>query len=259
MTANVAPFVDGDELLGVLHRGADAVAYALGGLADWGLAGTVPGQHRSDLAADEAARSVLVGAGLSVLSEESGLTPGGGDVTVVLDPLDGSTNAHRGLAWYATSLCAVDLDGPVASLVVDQAGGDRYEAVRGDGARRNGQPVEPSAVTELGESFVGVSGSPPRPLGWRQYRALGAAALDLCLVGCGRLDGYVDCSVDAHGVWDYAGALLFCREAGAAMVDAQARDLVVLDHGARRTPVAAGTGELLDALVRARREAFGSR
>ena len=60
-------------------------------------------------------------------------------------------------------------------------------------------------------------------------------------------------SVDAHGVWDYLGGMLICEEAGAVVVDASGRDLVVLDHAARRTPVAAATPELLDALLGVRR------
>ena len=89
--------------------------------------------------------------------------------------------------------------------------------------------------------MVGLSGLPPGWLGWRQFRALGAVALDLCAVAEGRLDGYVDCSPSAHGPWDYLGGMLVCQEAGAVVDDAVGRDLVVLDHGARRTPVAAGT------------------
>ena len=50
-------------LLGALHDAATAVRAALDGLSDWGSAGTRPGQYRSDLAADEAAVAVLVGAG----------------------------------------------------------------------------------------------------------------------------------------------------------------------------------------------------
>ena len=67
------------------------------------------------------------------------------------------------------------------------------------------------------------------------------------------LDGYVDCSVDPHGPWDYLGGLLVCHEAGAVVVDAAGRDLVVLDHAARRTPLAAATPALLDEVVAARR------
>ena len=66
------------------------------------------------------------------------------------------------------------------------------------------------------------------------------------------IDGYVDCLVDAHGRWDYLGGMLVCQEAGAAVVDAQGRELVSLRHDDRRTPVAAATPELLDELLAAR-------
>ena len=65
--------------------------------------------------------------------------------------------------------------GPRAALVVDQASGVRFEAVRGGGARVDGQPLQPSACAAMGEAVVGLSGYPPRYLGWRQFRALGAA------------------------------------------------------------------------------------
>ena len=60
---------------------------------------------------------------------------------------------------------------------------------------------------------------------------------------------YPDATVDEHGVWDYLGGLLVCREAGVAVVDAAGRDLVVRDHAARRTPVAGASPAVLDALL----------
>lgn len=243
-----------DLLLEVLHDTASAVRVALDGLTDWGDAGTRPGQYLSDLAADEAALLVLDRADLGALSEESGLHDGDRPVVVVLDPLDGSTNASRHLPWYATSLCAVDEDGARAALVVDQASGARFEAVRGGGARVDGRTLRPSAATDLASSIVGLSGWPPQHFGWKQFRALGAVALDLCAVAGGRLDAYVDCSVSAHGAWDYLGGMLICQEAGAFVEDAWGRQLVTLDHGARRTPVAAASADLLaTALVERRR------
>jgi fructose-1,6-bisphosphatase/inositol monophosphatase family enzyme len=199
------------------------------------------------------ALAVLDRAGLGALSEETGLHGAGRDIVVVLDPVDGSTNASRDLPWYATSLCAVDGDGARAALVVDQAGGARFEAVRGGGARVDGVALRPTACTQLGEAVIGLSGYPPRWFGWKQFRALGAAALDLCAVAGGRLDAYVDCSPSAHGSWDYLGGMLICQEAGAAVVDAFDRPLVTLDHGARLTPMAAATPELLATCVEARR------
>jgi fructose-1,6-bisphosphatase/inositol monophosphatase family enzyme len=245
--------VDDAVLLEVLHEAAAAVRAALDDLPDWGSAGTRPGQYLSDLAADEAALAVIDRAGLGAMSEESGLHAGDRSVIVVLDPVDGSTNASRGLPWYATSLCAVDGDGARAAVVVDQASGTRFEAVRGGGARVDGAVLQPSGCRTLGEAIVGLSGYPPTWFGWKQFRALGAVALDLCAVAGGRLDAYVDCSPSAHGSWDYLGGLLVCEEAGALVVDAYDRPLVTLDHAARRTPIAAGTAALLGEAVAARR------
>jgi myo-inositol-1(or 4)-monophosphatase len=247
--------VDDDALRALLHDTAGAVQVALQGLADWGLAGTRAGQYRSDLAADAAALDVLAGAGVGVLSEESGRhrPDSATGIVVVVDPVDGSTNASRGIPWYATSLCAVDDDGARAALVVNLATGDRFDAVRGGGARCNDEPIRPSATTSMSEALVGLSGYPPRHLGWYQFRALGAVALDLCAVAAGALDGYVDCLPSAHGPWDYLGGMLVCREAGAAVVDAEGRDLIALDHADRRTPVAAATPSLLAELLSCRR------
>jgi myo-inositol-1(or 4)-monophosphatase len=246
------PLSDG-ELVELLHDTAAGIRRALDGIDDWGLAGTRPGQHHSDLAADRAALAVLEGAEVGVLSEESGLHGGKRDLVVVVDPLDGSTNAAHGVPWFATSLCAVDRDGPRAAVVVDLPHGRIYAAVRGGGATVDGVSLQPSGCTAVGEALVGISGLPPESLGWRQFRALGAAALDLCAVAEGTLDGFVDCSPAAHGPWDYLGGVLVCAEAGVPVGDVLGRDLLIIDHAARRTPVAAATPALYDALVSARR------
>ena len=237
--------MDDDVLLEVLADAAAAVGEALTALDDWGPAGTRAGQYRSDLVADDAAIGILDAAGLGVLSEESGLHGGDREIVVVLDPLDGSTNAARGIPWYATSLAAVDADGVRAGLVVNQASGIRYDAVRGRGARRDGEPLSPSCCRVLGEAIVGFSGYPPRYFGWNQFRSLGAAALDLCAVAEGVLDGYAVVGGSSLGSWDYLGGMLICTEAGATVEDRADRDLVNLDHSARRTPIAAATRELL--------------
>jgi fructose-1,6-bisphosphatase/inositol monophosphatase family enzyme len=245
-------------LVELLHETALAVRSALEGVDDWGPAGpdgAHGGQHLSDLAADAAALEVLGQADVAVLSEESGWTGfGGSDVVVVVDPLDGSTNAARGVPWFATSLCAVDSDGLRAALVVDLPHGRTYTALRGCGASVDGVDIHPTTCTDTRHAFVGISGLPSRPLGWRQFRSFGAAALDLCAVAEGVLDAYVDCSVSAHGPWDYLGGVLVCIEAGAVVGDALGRDLLALDHRARRTPMAAATQPLFDALASSRRE-----
>ncbi len=237
----------------LLEETAAAVIAALDVVSDWGPSGLRDTQYMSDVAADTAALGVLDRAGVGVLSEESGLRRASSSVLVVVDPLDGSTNAERGLPWYATSLCAVDAHGPLAALVVNLASGERFSAVRGGGALRNGEPITSSTCTSLAQAFVGLSGLPPSHLGWRQFRAYGASALDLCAVACGVLDAFIDCSPSAHGVWDYLGGLLICHEAGAVVTDAHGRDLVVRDPALRRTPVAAASSDLLDEILSKRR------
>ena len=244
--------MEATDALDLLEEVAAAVGHRLRSLDDWREAGTRAGQYRSDLAADAAALAVLEPAGVGVLSEESGGHWADRPVTVVLDPLDGSTNASRGIPWYATSLCAVDARGPLAALVVNLATGARFSAARGQGATAGAQQARPSTATTMETSIVGLSGLPPAWLGWMQFRALGAVALDLCAVATGALDAYIDCSASAHGPWDYLGGMLVCTEAGAVVADAEGRDLVVLDHAARRTPVAAATPELLAEALAAR-------
>jgi fructose-1,6-bisphosphatase/inositol monophosphatase family enzyme len=231
----------------------DAIGRRLEEVDTAALTGIRPGQYVADLHANDLAVTRFVEAGFAVLSEETGLHHRERRLTVIVDPLDGSTNASRRIPWYATAVCVVDEVGPWIAVVGDHASGRRYRAVRGGGATVDGRPLIPSDVEHLDAAIVGLSGLPPHHLGWQQFRALGAVALDLCLVAGGELDGFVDCSVDAHGVWDYAASVLICAEVGVQVVDAWGRDLVVLDPSARRTPVAGATPALLDSLVAARR------
>lgn len=248
-----APAISDPALVSVLHETVTAVSEALAGLDDWGLAGTRAWQYRHDLVADAAALEVLRPVGLGVVSEESGTHDGTLGVVVVLDPVDGSTNASRGIPWFNTSLCAVDAVGARAAVVANQAGGARFEAVRGGGARCDGTAISPSGCRELTEAIVGLNGYPPHHLGWKQFRALGSAALDLCAVAAGILDGYVDCTSRGHAPWDYLGGMLICREAGATVEDADGEDLVTIIHADRRTPVAAATPSMFAQLLEARR------
>ena len=235
-----------EEILAVLNETAEAVSVVLRANKDWSLSGLRDTQYSVDLRADSAALEVLHGAGVAVLSEESEITGtfGDDDLCVVMDPLDGSTNASRGVQWFATALCAIDKNCMRAGLVVNQANGiDRYWATTGGGAFHNGVAMRPSACVDLSEAVVGVSGIPKQRPKWGQFRALGAAALDICLVADGVIDAWID--FNTHGVWDYLASALICQEAGAQIAEHQDRDLVVHQHGQRRTPIVAATPELL--------------
>ena len=239
-------------MLEALRGAVQVVQDALTTIDDWRPGGERLGQYALDLVADAPVTRHLTEAGFGVLSEESGLHHPERDVVVVVDPVDGSTNASRRIPYYATSLCALDADGPFVATVVNLPTGETFEAVRGGGATRDGEPIHPSHTTTLPDALVAVNGLPGAHWGWAQFRSFGAAALDLCAVACGRIDGYVDATPGQHGPWDYLGGLLVCQEAGAVVHDAQGRGLVALEHAARRMPIAAATPELLDALTAAR-------
>jgi len=243
-----------DGLLELFDATTAAVADALEGVSDRRRTGERAGQYALDLATDAVAIEVLTAAGVGVLSEESGVHHPEREVTVVIDPVDGSSNCSRGIPWYACSLAAVDGEGLVASTVTNLASGVTYRATRGGGASRDGVALSVSGCTALGDAMVALNGWSPQHLGWRQYRSLGATALDICLVAEGALDGYLDCA-DQNAPWDYLGAMLVVAEAGGVVLDVLGRDLVALDHGARRAPVAAATAALADELGGAYRAA----
>src|SRR5262245_64567966 len=122
-------------------RAADAVAQVLAANTDWGASGVRDGQYAVDLEADAACLDALYAAGFRVLSEESGITgpPASASAPiVVVDPLDGSTNASRGVPWYASALCLVDGNGPAVGVGVNHATKERFVGIRGHGAARNG-------------------------------------------------------------------------------------------------------------------------
>jgi fructose-1,6-bisphosphatase/inositol monophosphatase family enzyme len=183
------------------------------------------------------------------VSEESGVHEcAGAAVTVVVDPVDGSTNCSRRLPYWATSICALDAGGALAGLVVNQATGVCVTAVRGGGAFRDGVRMHASNVSRVEDAMVYLTGAPATMLPWKQYRALGSAALGLCEVAAGNLDGFVDAG-GYHAPWDYLAGYLACVEAGAVARDAQDRALVTDAVDARRQLVAAGTAELAKSLM----------
>ena len=105
-----------------------------------------------------------------------------------------------------------------------------------------------SSCSRLSDAVVGLSGHPNRPIGWGQFRALGACALDVSYVACGLLDAFAD-PLSGHGLWDYAAAHLIAVEAGADVREVAGLDLFHLDHAARRAPIYAATSSLADELL----------
>ena len=237
----------------LLRRVVDAAVDELASATDRRADGERKGQYALDLLVDGPLVQSLLDAGLGVLSEEAGVMHADRSLVAVVDPVDGSTNASRGIPWYNTSICVVDDDGPLVSIVENHVTRERFEAIRGQGARRNSVLVKPVRAPELSQAVVAINGVPPRSMPWAQFRSLGASALDISYVAVGALDGYIDFDHEAHGVWDYLGGLLICRELGVLIEDAFGRELVHLEHDERRTPVAAHDLETLERLVDMRR------
>ncbi len=232
-----------DSLLTPLRECANEIGEAVKEHRGRGLSGDRVSQYHLDVAADAVALRVLVGAGFRVMSEESGVT-GHGDYTVVIDPIDGSTNCDRGVPFYSTSLAVVKDAELVAALVMNQATGAVFEAERGSGARRDGEAISPSGENEIARAIVGSSGYPSHNLGWSQNRSLGAASLEICLVADGSLDVFGVAQNTGLNVWDYLAGLLIAREAGAFDADYYDEELVTTDDVVRH-PVFAGSPELL--------------
>lgn len=145
----------------------------------------------------------------------------------VVDPIDGTVNYVYGYPWYAVSIAA-EFDGvPVAGAVVEPVSGRVWSAARGRGAALDGTPLRASACSRLDLTMVatGFSYQPDRRRRQaamiaallprvRDVRRGGSAALDLCAVAAGWVDGYVE-----HGLhrWDWAAAALIAVEAGAVV------------------------------------------
>jgi myo-inositol-1(or 4)-monophosphatase len=160
-----------------------------------------------------------------ILAEEGSARPGTSGLRWVIDPLDGTTNFVYGFPAYAVAIAAEEGGELVAATVTDVGHDEQFTAVRGGGARRDGVPIAVSGLTSLATALVGTGFSYlpevrrrqaevlPHVLGAvRDVRRLGSAALDLCWVACGRLDGFWERGL---APWDHAAASLVAREAGA--------------------------------------------
>ena len=164
-----------------------------------------------------------------IVGEEGSTQVGTTGVTWCLDPLDGTTNYLYRIPAFAVSLAAI-VDGETAAAVVlDPARGEEFTALRGVGSWLDGTPLAVSAQTELARALVGTGFSYDSSRRRRQaavlgevlpavrdIRRVGAAALDLCWVACGRLDAFYEKGL---APWDHAAGELVAREAGARTSD----------------------------------------
>ncbi|MGE3176271.1 MAG: inositol monophosphatase family protein [Vicinamibacterales bacterium] len=190
--------------------------------------GTIDLVTEVDVAVERAFRALIAERfpGHAVLGEEFG-----GEAAVpdgpcwVFDPIDGTTNFAHGLPIFCSSV-ALEIGGRAeVAAVYDPSRRELFTAERGGGAQLNGRPIRVAAASELVDAML-VTGFPydvhqrvEEIVGLfaefvgraRAVRRLGSAAIDLCYVAAGRLDGFWESDLKP---WDIAGGALLVEEAG---------------------------------------------
>jgi myo-inositol-1(or 4)-monophosphatase len=147
----------------------------------------------------------------------------------VVDPLDGTTNFAHGLPTFAVSIALEEAGQPIVGVVYDPMRDELFVSHRGGGATLNGDPIHVSITDRLISSILvtGFSYDFARRAGqaeiWRDFltrvqaiRQTGSAALNLCYIACGRLDGYWERGISP---WDVAAGALMVMEAGGTVTD----------------------------------------
>ena len=177
-----------------------------------------------------------LGEKINVLSEEAGFVERGGDLTLVLDPVDGTHNAERGVPFYSTSL-AVGKDsmaGTIHGLVRDLVAGRTYYASKGRGAFMDDVRLRVRKFNDKDALFCVYMGMNADEKACsvaksaRRVRIFGAASLDMCMVASGASDVYYMNSTAKRAelrVVDIAASALILREAGGDVVDLDRRTL----------------------------------
>jgi len=213
------------------------------------------------MAIDAAAERVILARfrdeDVRLVSEEAG-SSGAGRWTVVVDPIDGSLNAKRGIPFFSLSIAVAEggtMDDVVFAYVHDFGSGEEWTATRGAGALLNGRPIlerpkdeleilsfeatTTAYVSENAARFEGIA---------HRLRVMGSLAISLCHLAAGRVDGVV--SLKPARAVDIAAAQLLVREQGLAieLPDARPFGSAPLDLVGRSRVAAAGTAALCETL-----------
>ncbi len=218
-------------------------------------------------AIDAAAEAVILGRfrgeDVRIVSEEVGIA-GDGRFTVVVDPIDGSLNAKRGIPFFSISIAVAEgdtMDDVFFGYVYDFGANEEWTATKGGGAFLSGAALSErpkdeleilafeattlAYVTEHAARFTGVA---------HRLRIMGSLAISLCQLAAGRLDGVV--SLKGARSVDIAAAQLLVREQGLAidLPDAPPFGAAPLDLEGRSRVVAAGSDALCARLAAALRD-----
>jgi len=166
----------------------------------------------------------------AILGEESGSHEGSSGWRWIIDPIDGTVSFVRGQVFYSISVC-VEKDGEfVLGAVYAPVLNELFTAEKGGGAFLNGQPISVSKEEELDLCLMATGFACMRYDNQRNniayfskvmpqiadIRRCGSAAIDMCYVACGRVDGYWELELN---IYDVAAGILIAKEAGATISD----------------------------------------
>jgi len=196
----------------------------------------------------------------TLMSEESGIKEfGRGGYTVVVDPIDGSTNALRGYPACSSAIAIAEgdtVDSIVAAGVINLVTGDVYYAEKGLGAYLNDVKVKPRNIGKVEDAFIAfelnirgqmrgyVSKMASLIEVARHVRLIGSDALEICFIASGTSDAFVDLRGFLRAP-DFAASIFILKEAGGVATDANGHELKCkLEPKARSTIIAACTQDL---------------
>ena len=211
---------------------------------------------------DRACEALIVGAirserpGDDILAEEGGAhADAGADWRWVIDPLDGTVNFAHGYPCFSVSIGVLHRGVRTVGVVYEPLRDELFEAIRGRGARRNGNAIAVSQETRFGRALLATGFAYDVHDAERDnlapfarvvksaggIRRDGSAAIDLCYVACGRFDAYWELKLNP---WDVAAVMLIVEEAGGRVTDLRGGP-----PPASGSEIAASNGHVHDALL----------
>ena len=184
---------------------------------------------------------------VNLLSEEIGFLDFGGEYTIILDPIDGTKNAVRGIPFYAVSVAVGkrSLKDVEFGVVINIPSGDIFRAEKGKGSFLNGKAiVTPHSTREKPLCSIVPCREFERRgnllLRHSHIRSLGAASLEISYVASGAIDCFI-CLKEHLRITDIAAAVLILKEAGGAICNGSGEEIEMPLDVTKRTSVIAAT------------------
>ena len=175
------------------------------------------------------------------LAEESGQDLSKSDYLWIIDPLDGTTNFVHGYPSFAVSIALYYKNEPQVAVIIEMPNTKLYSAIKGGGVWCEGQPISCSESDSLEKSLLVTGFGYEHGELWEEnmrlykhftdttqgVRRLGAAAVDLCHVASGKVDGFWEFDLQP---WDTAAGILIAQEAGCLVTQMNGSDYSIYDN-----------------------------